>query len=480
MCEFKVYISSIILMLFGAIVTATAQDPQHLILVSIDTLRADHLGCYGNWEAYTPNIDTVARHGIMFRKAVVPCGRTNPSLASIMTAKYPNEHGVRSLSDKLGDSEITLAEILKNNGFTTVFVNGNTLVGPNSGFIQGFDIYRGPQGGYVLETTKNTAKNKKSKRKQYQNRRSAHHITEYVYSLFKSLAEPRHLFLWTHYMDPHWTYDPPSPFDRMCRATDMNAPPPELTERQLRFNPSLHAKYNEYFKAMYAGEVAYTDYHIGRLFRFLFDENVMIDSLLIVTSDHGESLGEKGFFYSHGDEVYRQSLNVPLIFWWSEQPETNQIIPDPVQTTDIRPTILQILAVSAPASLANRSLLPRNGTPCDRSQIRFMYAETGTWRQNADTEKPYSSYRGKSYMISNGLRKLIAKSGSGEFTYELFNLANDPGEKKNVIGVNLPQENKLKTMLSEWIVKSNKTGKTEASPVSPEMIQKLERLGYIR
>ena len=250
----KILISFIITILILSSITlffTKNQSPptiRNILLISIDTCRADHLSCYGHKKNTTPNIDSIAKTGIRFENAITPVPQTLPSHSSMLTGTTPLYHGVHDNNGyKLSHSNITLAQILKNKGFTTAAFISAFVLDSQFGLSQGFGTYNDR---FEEELNSNGIVE----------RRAEETSSLAMKWLDDHKAEPFFLFL--HYFDPHMKYDPPEPF-------------------ALEFSDNL-----------YAGEIAYTDHWIGKVLDKLKETGLYDSTLIIITSDHGEMLGE--------------------------------------------------------------------------------------------------------------------------------------------------------------------------------------------
>ena len=276
--------------------TTSAAEHPNIILITIDTLRADHLGCYGYKQNTSPNIDRLASRGMIFRNAFATTPITLPSHASILTGLYPAHHGVHDNAFFQTPSLWHLPEALKSSGYSTAaFISGAPLLS-KYGLNPGFDLYQDQFEGTERKAAATAA------------------------LALKWIAKaPQPYFVWIHFFDPHAEYDPPQ----------------EFTSR--------------FPDKPYDGEIAYVDQQIGKLMNVV-NQNV----LWIVTADHGESLGEHGES-THGVFVYNATLHVPLIFAGPEIEKQDR--PDAVSLCDIVPSILKLLNIKIPPKLDGISLL---------------------------------------------------------------------------------------------------------------------------
>jgi arylsulfatase A-like enzyme len=241
----------------------------NLVMIVIDTLRADHLSCYGYKKIRTPNIDNLARKGILFRNEASHVPITLPSFSTIMTSTLPPTNGVHyNEGFYLDDSAVTLAEILKDDGYATGAVVGAVVLDKINGISQGFDRYDDAFSTFVGYQPFIKAMEQQLSYTQ----KRADEVTDSALETAGSLAKDRPFFLLVHYFDPHSPYDPPPPYSLV--------------------DPSLSIDSMEYLKDMYDGEIAFTDEQIGRLLRGLGDDGLLGNTLIVLTSDHGEAFGE--------------------------------------------------------------------------------------------------------------------------------------------------------------------------------------------
>ena len=284
------------------------EGPPSVLLVSIDTLRADRVGAYGDAAARTPHMDAVAREGLLFEAAVSPVPLTLPAHATMLTGLLPPRHGVRGNgSFVLGPEPRTLAEALKKRGLATAAFVGAFPVARRFGLDRGFDVYddafeRAP--GLHFEFAE----------------RRADRVVDAAIAWLAGVGGP--VFVWVHLYDPHAPYDPPEGF----RGVDA-----------------------------YRGEVAYADAMLGRLFR-AWDARPG-PSIVALTSDHGEAFGEHGE-ESHGLFVYDTTLHVPFVFVGPRECTPGTRVPTAVSLVDLTPTVLDMLGLPALKTTSGRSLLP--------------------------------------------------------------------------------------------------------------------------
>ena len=286
----------------------------NVLLITVDTLRADHLGCYGYSKAATPSMDRLAADGVLFERAETAAPITLPAHVSILTGTYPAYHGVRNNGVyRLGPRAVTLAEVLQEHGYKTGAVISGYPLATRFGLSQGFDSYD------------DHLPPEKVRQVNFRERR-AEEVTRLGIS-WLSTVSPQRFFLWLHYFDPHAPYAPPSPFAERFALTP------------------------------YDGEVAYVDREIGKVLENLTTLGVMDKTLVVLVADHGEGLGDHGEA-THGVFLYESTLRVPMILSLPGPLPRGQRVSTPVRTIDLMPTILRFLDLPQPEELQGTSLLP--------------------------------------------------------------------------------------------------------------------------
>lgn len=359
----------------------------NLLLVTIDTLRADHLGCAGYASDTTPTIDALAREGLRFTAASTPRAKTTPAMASLFTGAYPHEHGVRDLLTPIDPARPLFAEALRAVGYQTAAIVGNYVLqarhcGLQRGFQHYVDVLPSRQGVPPHDAPQRTARSLTDAALVALDLASPPALDEDGKAFAPDsalLARGDPWFLWLHYMDPHGAYDPPAE-DRLFaptaprwvdpraqvqgrapRVADYNVPP-ELRDDQGRFDAAGVI-------ARYDGEIRHVDRQLGRLVDALRDSGELAHTWIVVTSDHGESLGEQNYWFEHGFYAYQSTAAVPLIV---RPPDGASIArgsvrEDPISLVDLSPTLGAWLGVATPVGrtipvgVSRAELLERDG-----------------------------------------------------------------------------------------------------------------------
>jgi len=415
------------------------QRPERIVLITIDTLRADYVGSYGSKTARTPTLDRLAAGGVRFATAISPTPLTMPSHTSIMTGLDPTLHGVHSNAKfRLEDGIPTLAEQFQAHGFATAAFLSSVVLDRRYGLARGFDIYddrmgfrhniEGATGGYA--------------------ERSADQVVDATLRWLESA--PSRFFLWVHFYDPHGSYDPPRGF-RPRQTTAPTGSPEELGTLE-------YAK--QVFPPLYAGEIYFADTELGRLLRVLKRKFADDRTLLVVTSDHGESLGEHSEL-THTLTVYDATQKVPLLMNGAALPR-GRIVDAQVRLVDVAPTILSLSGLPAIERTTGKDLMP--WISGEREDGLDAYVET------LETHLAY----GWSPVL--GLR-------TGEYKYlrtvrpELYALNADPHEQNDLAARQPTRLKELDTALAAHLGGALPVIPNAVAP--PEEIALLESLGYV-
>jgi choline-sulfatase len=395
----------------------------NVVLITLDTTRADHLSCYGPGFAKTPNLDALAARGVRFEHATAQVPLTIPSHACIMTGSYPEVNGVRGMGGfVLSSTHPTIASVAHVAGYATAAFVGSSVLNRRFGFSNGFTTYDDNMGKGIVEANLPGV---------FPERRASV-VTDRAIDWLKSNGGKK-FFLWCHYYDPHAPYEPPEPYR------------------------------HRYAKDPYSGEIAYTDSELGRLFDYLKTQNLLDKTLIVVTADHGESLGEHGE-ETHGVFLYDATVHVPLIMAGPGIP-VGKAIAQQVRSIDIMPTILAFLNLSPGKEAQGVSLWPliQKGQPVD-----------------TDTAYLESLYP-RSYMGWSELRAV--RTNQWKFILaphpELYNLKDDPREGTNVESREPIVAARLDSRLWSIIGQDKRNEKVVSSPMNEQTREDLASLGYV-
>lgn len=428
--------------------------PQNLLFISLDTTRKDHLPTYGYERDTAPYLDELARQGVVFENAVAQWPTTNPSHTSMFSGLYPKTHGVGTNTRKLAPEHTTLAEILRDAGFRTgAFVSGYPLRLAQEGMGQGFDTY--------------DARFKKM-------RRDGRETTDLAIEWLRSLGKDEPFFLFLHLYDAHGPYRPRGAYKDLFRSEDPGRELgwiPGYQQREdaegrpiRRLNP-----YVDRYDAM----IRYLD----DLVRDVVAAVDLDHTLVLVTADHGETLGERHLVLDHGKNLFEEQVGIPLILHVpGQQPKR---IAQPAEQVDFLPTLVDLLGVGMPEGLVvegrNLASLVTGAAGEERTETAFSTARI--W--------PHS-HADRGYLLDKERRmhaarlldwKLIVYPGLEEDFVELYDLGDDPSERRNVAAEHPDVVAGLRQAMDAW----HQGGMAEAEEenLSDEDVENLKALGYL-
>jgi len=353
--------------LAAAVGCAPPPPPRLLLLISVDTLRADHLGAFGSELGLTPHLDALARESLAFENAWAAAPLTLPSIATLFTGRYPEELGIRSNESRLPEEVPTLASDLRARGWRTAAVISNFVLREASGLARGFDRYD------------DTLPRHEAVRRWPE--RLARDATDAALGLLDACAADR-CFVWVHYQDPHGPYDPPPGLRerQLARAGEARDAQRRLPVGEDQAGLGALPAYQflagrhdvAFYRAGYRGEVEYVDAEIGRLLEGLRARRLEERSIVVFTADHGESLGERDVWFAHGENLGEVQVRVPLLLRVpGREPKRRR---DAATLADLRPTLLHLLAGVAPeAGARGRDLLaPSAETAASRPYLATL------------------------------------------------------------------------------------------------------------
>ena len=451
----------------------------NIILIIVDALRPDHLDINGYKRDTSPNIDNLAKEGTSFVSSYCPLPRTDPSMMSIFTGMYPHNHGIRLVANNKADTSlITLAEILQNHAYKTAFIGGFGVHNP--ALEKGFDDFN-------LLRWKIRSKIKRTIFKAYSPSNSygeARQYTDIAVKWVKNNSKNK-FFLCVHYEDLHWPYDIPKPFEHMFD--------PEY-EGNHDFNTVNHDKFSrgdlifgkvnlskeeiEHAIAHYDGGIKYIDAQIGRLADYIKKQGLYDDTLVILTSDHGENFGEHNFYFQHGASLYEPSLKTPLIFKHPKAIPKGRIISQRVQNIDIMPTVLEMLGIPILDKIDGVSLLPLIKEKTKKS-MSFIFAESIEEHFKGNERVFFPGIRGKWRAMVEGDWKIIYIPHPKNDIFELYNLKDDPEEKNNLIGKEKEIASHMKNKILEFLKLQDNEGDANISDLTEKSKKLLRKLGYL-
>ncbi len=421
----------------------------NIILITLDTTRADHLGCYGYHRQTSPNLDKLAAESVLYTKAVAPASWTLPSHTSLFTGKFTSSHGVqydpdgplqltsplRSLEELRGyrarglaQNETTLAEKLKKAGYSTGAIVAGPWLNKIFGLDKGFDYYDdreiAPIKGRLASQVTNTA--------------------------LKWIQEKqgKEFFLFLNYFDPHAPYDPPEGFYcsflSLSKANELLQGKKSTTEEDI---------------ALYDGEILYMDHYIAKLLEKLKTDNLYEETMIIVTADHGEMFGEHGSF-GHGNYLFQEEIHVPLFIKYPGTDVPPARTDSPIQLNDLMAIIFDYLDIRMPKDV-QAGIPPKIGHPLLAETYPLpILSQDGHWRAIFDEDFKFM--------------------WNSKGNHMLFDIKNDPQEQKNFAAVNPERKNKMLSDLNRYLAKLPEPGPaTDGKELDENTKKALKSLGYV-
>ena len=441
---------------------STKKNHHRVILVTIDTTRADRFGCYGNEQNITPNIDKIAKEGVVFLNAYCQIPTTDPSHASILTGTYPRTHGLVMNGGKIAKKDIpSLAEWFKKNGYLTAAITSRPILEPKRMGIKGFDYT-------------NVPKNYKA-----DSRRAQNTYGRAIEWLDKNYNKD--IFLWVHFWDPHDEYEPPPPFN--SKFNNAYKGPYKRTKEKHGFIASDKKRYTEdelqYIEALYNGEIAFVDYYVGKLMDY-FDkksEGKEVAPLFIITADHGETLGELqdrlNYAFRHAKFVRYNTIHVPLIIKWKGVLPSGKTFNEIVESVDIAPTIVE-LASNGKSKLEG----------CDGKSLKSLMQNGSKWnKKESFARRRFYPHKikgadfldAREYGVTTKEWFLVTNEKKGT---ELYHIESDPIECTDISDERNDIVDDLLGRLKQW--KNNFPETTPMkSKLTPEEQKVLKSLGYL-
>jgi len=408
----------------------------NVVLITLDCLRSDHLGCYGYKRNTSPNIDKFASEGVLFTRAIAQGTRTVPTMGSIVTSTLPRTHLLMEWEDMMNPKLSSLAEILKGKGYKTIFVIGNSKMG--DGEFQDKALREISKGfNYLYHNNDATIATNKA--------------IDYVYKYSKN-----HFFIWIHYLNTHTPYADYIPYDKL------------FVNDGLYYNPYIKNQNDEEvikhldYIAKYDRAIRTVDAEIDRIMESLILNKLDKNTLIIISADHGEMFGEHGWYFVHGSTLYEPLLRVPLIIIFKNIISQKKVIDSQISVDlDIAPTILDILGIKKPKTMQGHSLLGVI-TGKEEYPLEYIFSDERTTKS-----------------VKYGDWKLIYNETKNEDKYELYNLASDLTESNNLVNLNKDIFERLKYKIDEYL-RSGPKSKGRKRLLDDKTKEELRYLGYVQ
>ncbi|MGB6864711.1 MAG: sulfatase [Candidatus Aminicenantaceae bacterium] len=428
------------------IISPTRAKEPNIVLISIDTLRRDHLSTYGYEKKTSPFLDSLASESAVFNNAIAQAPYTVTSHITMMTSLWPSAHQIltHDHQDRLSTKWLTLPQILKARGYQTAGFTGGGQVSAVYGFDRGMDVYDFEGGRSEVIFPK---------------------ANEWI---IKTQGNPFFLFLHTY--DVHMPYEPPPPFDNIFD--------PEYKGTINRWNegcieiidPELFSRILD----LYDGEIRYVDAQIQRVVQFLREKGLYKNTVLIVTSDHGEEFMEHGSMACHAHTLYNELLLIPLIIKFPNGQWAGRIIPDPVALNDLMPTVLDYMDILFPSHSQGKTLLDYLEDNVTRDVPRPIFSEQIVIRDDPRVEVSIQTLSEKYYQRLN-------------LPGEYFLLVNDSGEQHNLLESQKKKASMLEKSIREYMSANKKLAKlgsetkgSRSQEMDEKTVEKLKALGYIK
>ena len=420
-----------------------------MVLITLDALRPDHLGCYGYPVNTSPNIDAFAKEGAVFTNAFAHASFTAPALASLMTSRYPSSDGVFDFGDKIPEGIETLTSLLKKNNFATGFFSSHPGLATIKGFDQDFDDF------YTIWTFSD---NKKVTAK-------AVDINPRIIKWLDGHKRKK-FFVWIHYLEPHYPLVPAAKYRELIASPLPGRKPVEVpisADHLYGFGgiPGRLAAAHDnrtdlnFYLELYDASIRYADSQVGEVLGYLRKLGLYDNSLIILSADHAESLGEHGQYFSHGFLLYDELLRVPLVIKAAREGSWGEKVQALARHIDIAATIVDFLGIPQPKSMIGESLLPGLKNGFDHNNSRS-----------------FSALSPDAAAIRADGWKLIYDHRKG---YELYDLQVDPGELNNLV---LVDREKFELLKNELDLLRKGAPRAEKEPLTIQEKEQLRSLGY--
>jgi len=434
---------------------AAASKGSNIILISVDSLRADHLGTYGYSRPTSPNIDALASGASVFERASSQAPWTLPSHVSLLTSLYPRSHQTTALNRSVPAAATTLAGELKQFGYRTHAIVSGPFMRSSFGMDRGFDHYDEDLalGGHSVSHRAVTS----GQIHQRMNRLLDH--------------TPAPFFLFLHYWDVHYDYLPPAPYDEMFDPDYRGDLSSEAFIRNDEIWSGMPPRDLEHLIALYDGEIRYADAQLGRLLAWLKEREVFENTSILVTSDHGEEFSDHGSMEGHQWTLYDEVLRVPLVLRIPGRAE-GAVVEDLVDLLDLAPTLLESAGLASYPEFEGRSL---RGGESQVSPRREPLLFSQIKRFNEKRAVRTARYK-LIYTVDTGTNEFGFAIRPG---FELFDLQTDPQERVNVYSERPAVARVLVEQLERWSRNSTPSEVDELPPFTDEERRMLEGLGYV-
>jgi arylsulfatase A-like enzyme len=444
-----------------------ASNP-HLIMISLDTARADHFGFMGNNDIQTPHLDAVAGESIVFTNYMTVVPTTLASHVSLFTGRYPHNHGTPRNGFMVNPENRMLPEIMEGAGYRTVGFVSCFALESRFGFDQGFQHY--DENFDVLPGTAVAG----------QDQRIAESVTDAVIGYLDREGVPEHLFLFVHYFDPHQPYSAPPPYDTVYDPLGGEDLQTVDFVKAHRGDSSARVERLAWrIGLQYAAEFTYMDRHLGRLFEYLRNRGILDKALVVITSDHGESLWEHGEEFNHGFTVFQSTMHCACVMRLPHGEMGGTRSDRLIASIDVLPTLLDYLGIAVPPDVDGQAVDLKAIDEPSHVAVRFGQASK-PWEQ-IETDLRWTNIT-KARCIRRGDYKLIQTPYLG--TEQLYNVMRDPAETRNLLADPSAEARELaadlRPELEAWAASGNPLASGFEPRHTEETVKRLKSLGYLR
>lgn len=428
-----------------------------IILISLDTVRADHLSCYGYYRDTSPAIDRIAAEGILFSNAVTPMPTTLPAHASLFTSRYPREHMVLQNGWKIKGRFPRLAEALREAGYATGAVLGAAVLKRQMGLALGFDHYDDAFDRYTSLDEALFGKNRLL-------RRTADQVVTAAMEWIEGRDPGQPFFLFMHFFDAHTTYDlVPDDYQRRF--------PPDPEQKRIMRRRNQDSAFTQKINH-YDGGIRFIDDNLADFRRYLEDKGLFDKCLVLIVSDHGEGLGEHGY-YHHGLQLYEAQVHVPFILRLPRNKQSGRRIEALTSLLDAAPTLLESAGLKPLPGSSGKSVLPL--VRGKRAKVRDFTLLERRWYSPENPRGFLDWEPGERFGIRGERWKYIWHS---ESPAQLFDLRRDPHELNDRESDGEAVSAQMETALRRyWAVLKKR--KAEGREIDPKRLEELKALGYV-
>ncbi|MBZ5639851.1 MAG: sulfatase-like hydrolase/transferase [Acidobacteriia bacterium] len=452
----------------------TSREPPNILLLAVDTLRADHVGAYGARADLTPHVDALARRGVRLERYTTVVPTTLASFTSLLTGRHPHSHGVFRNGVRWPEGLEGIQSVFLKGGYETAAFIASYCLSSAFGLSRGFEhfdehltvAFDGDPNNPLVRPASEVA-------------------SAFVTWLERRPRDHRPFFAWVHFFDPHAPYQPPPPYDAMFDpdyrgVVNGSMADIERGRRALARSGGGEDPDTRHLEALYSGEIRYVDDEIGKLLSALDRSGLASRTLVVFTADHGETLHEHEDYFDHGPSVFDTEIRIPLIVAGPGIEGPGRTDLRPACNIDLAPTLLEYAGLPAVKEHEGRSFLDglRRAGPHRTATERALFAEA---------TKPYLVERNQRW--PNRLKARCILRGSWKTIHvpwrddrwELYDLSSDPAEQRNLWGGSaLPRET-VDGMASalEWWARAEPGGRPAEGPVDEEILKRLKALGYV-